>query len=97
MREAVYGRCIVLHFLRFLRKVLTRLQNQSNVFVSGAGYVRERDTAGVLKTIRGIPVCQFQEGQAALIRLFFHPIGGKDLIDDFSFSITFFITQFICI
>lgn len=41
----------------------------------------KRNAAGILKTIRGILVCQFQEGQAAFISLFFHPIEGKEFID----------------
>ena len=84
MREAIHHFLVVIdRFILFFRKVLTRLQNKSIVFVSGAGYVRERDTAGVLKTIRGIPVSQFKEGQASLIRLFFHPVKSKELINDF--------------
>ena len=81
MREAIDVICVLQLFI--FRKALTGLQNQSNVLISGAGDVRERNTVGILRAIRGIFVSQFQEGQAAFIGLFFHPIGSKDLLNHF--------------
>jgi hypothetical protein len=69
-------------FFRWFGKVLTRLQYEPNILISGAGDMRESHLTSILQTICRVLIGQFQEGQATFICLFFHPIGIKDPVYD---------------
>src|SRR5699024_8884217 len=77
------GELMGLWLFRLGRSVLSEqlllpgFQNGLDAFEAGGSGVREGFPAGVFQTLRGIAVCQFQQGHTGLVALLLYLVGGE--------------------